>query len=68
MKGFIEIVTKGNKPRLINVRYIEEVAEVDKHHCEIYMAFNSPTAYEQDHYYVHMSYDIIVELIREAME
>lgn len=68
MKGFIEIVTKGNKPRLINVRYIEEVAEVDKNHCEIYMAFNNPTAYEQDHYYVPMSYDIIVELIREAME
>ena len=63
MKGFIEIVTKGNKPRLINVRYIEEVAEVDESHCEIYMHDPSVVSIS-----VHLPYNIVVDLIKEAME
>ena len=68
MKGFIEIVGKDNKTRLLNVRYIEEVCEVGANHCDIYLAFNCPGAYEQDHYQVRLPYSRVVELIREAME
>ena len=68
MKGFIEIVGKDNKTRLLNVRYIEEVCEVGANHCDIYLAFNCPDAYEQDHYQVRRPYSRVVELIREAME
>ena len=68
MKGFIEIVGKDNKTRLLNVRYIEEVCEFGANHCDIYLAFNCPDAYEQDHYQVRLPYSRVVELIREAME
>lgn len=68
MKGFIEIVGKDNKTRLLNVRYIEEVCEIGENHCDIYLAFNLPDAYEQDHYQVRLPYSRVVELIREAME
>lgn len=67
MKGFIEIVDKVGKRRCLNVRHIEEVCEVGEHHCNIYMAFNCPDAYEQDYFQVRKSYDEIVALIREAM-
>lgn len=66
MKGFIEIVGKDGKKRLLNVRYIEEVCEIGEHHCDIYLAFNCPNATDQDYYQVRQSYDEIVALIKEA--
>jgi hypothetical protein len=66
MKGFIEIKTKDKYRRLINVNFIEEVCERDGGACSVYMAFNSPMAYEQDYFEVIQSYDEIVALIKEA--
>lgn len=68
MKGFIEIVPKGDKPRLINVSYIEEVREIDESHCDIYLAFNCPNAQLQDYVEAQLPYNRVVEMIKEAME
>ena len=67
-RGFIAIIGKDGKRRLLNVRHIEEVCEVGEHHCNIYMAFNTPNAIEQDYFQVRQSYDEIVDLIVEAMK
>lgn len=66
--GFIAIVGKDGKRRLLNVRHIEEVCEIGEHHCDIYMAFNCPNATDQDYFQVRQSYDEIVALIKEAVE
>lgn len=68
MKGFIEIVGKDNKTRLLNVRYIEEVCEIGENHCNIYMAFNCPNATDQDYFQVRLPYNVVVDLIKEAVE
>ena len=70
MKGFINITSAGGgkKGRLINTRYIEEVIENAGGACTIYLAFNVPHAYEQDHIDTDLSFDEIVELIEGATE
>ena len=68
MKGFIEIVGKDNKTRLLNVRYIEEVCKIGENHCDIYMAFNCPNATDQDYFQVRLPYNVVVDLIKEAVE
>jgi hypothetical protein len=67
MNGFIEIVGSDQKRRLINVRHIEEVVELDENSCSIYMAFNTPDAYEQDYFKVKKPYSEIVALIEKAV-
>ena len=66
MKGFIEIKTKDKYRRLINIRHIEEVCEKEGGGCSIYMAFNSPMAYEQDYFDVDMSFDEVIDLIKKG--
>lgn len=67
MSGFIEIVDKNKNRRLLNVGYIEEVAEkITKDGCYIYLAFNTPNANEQDYFEVAESYDSIINKISEA--
>lgn len=63
MKGFIEITGNSGKPRLINIRYIEEVAELDDGACEIYIHAD---AYLR--IMVHLPYNRVVEMIKEAVE
>ena len=68
MTGFIEIVDKNNLRRLLNIKHIEEVAEnITKDGCYIYMAFNTPNSYEQDHYEVTESYEKIIEKLCKAV-
>lgn len=67
MSGFIEIVGKDKNRRLLNIRYIEEVAETsDNDICMIYLGFNTPNATEQDYFEVAESYDTIVGKISDA--
>lgn len=67
MKGFIEIVDKGNRRHLINIKYIIEVIETDKNRCYIYLAYNCPGAIEQDYYLVNEPYDAIKMLIERKV-
>lgn len=64
MKGFIEIVGKSGKPRLINVSYIEEVTEADKNRCDVYLHGSA----ESYRFVVDLPYNRVVELIKEAVE
>lgn len=66
MKGFIEITdTKGDN-HLINIRYIEEIAEAGEGGgCYIYLAFNYPNATEQDYFRVNEPYDVIKKALME---
>lgn len=66
MKGFIEIVTKDNHRRLVNIQRIEEVCEVGEHHCNIYMASTNPTGGELFYHQVRKSYNEIVTLVKGA--
>lgn len=61
MKGFIEIAIEGEKPILINVRYIVEVGYVDENHCAIHIGGGSI-------WQIPIPYNQVVELIKEAME
>ena len=63
MSKFIEVVCEGKNRHLINIRYIEEVAENDKGSCYIYLAHNSPDAITQDYYLIKEPYDAIKKLI-----
>lgn len=63
MSEFIEVVYKDENRRLINIRYIEEVAEFDEGSCYIYLAHNCPNATEQDYYLINEPYDVIKRLI-----
>lgn len=66
MKGFIEITdTKGGK-HLVNIRYIEEVADTyDGEECWIYLAHNCPNAIEQDYLRASEPYEAIKKLLME---
>lgn len=66
MKGFIEIIGRNGKPRLINVRYIEEVTEIDNSHCEIYIHGGSEAMTYR--FIVDIPYWRVVEMIKEVME
>lgn len=67
MCGFIEIKAfDADNRRFVNIRHIEEVVEVDKNMCRIYMAFNVPDAVEQDYFEVNQTYDEIVSMIRKG--
>ena len=61
MKGFIELAIKGNKPVLINVRYIKEVAEVDESHCALHLFLGNIVN-------IPLPYNRVVEMIKEAVE
>lgn len=61
MKGFIEIAIEGAMPILINVRYIVEVGYVDENHCAIHIGGGSS-------WQIPISYNRVVELIKETME
>lgn len=61
MKGFIEIAVEGEMPILINVRYIVEVADIDKNHCAIHISGGSS-------WQIPVPYNVVVEMIKEAME
>ena len=65
MKGFIEVTTE-NGTHLLNVKYIEDVWEVEDGGCTIYFAFNVPGAVEQDCVIPYESYDEIKRRIEEA--
>ncbi len=65
MSKFIEIKAFGcENRRLINIKHIEEVVEIDENSCRIYMAFSVPNAEEQDYFEVDMSYDEVVKEIK----
>lgn len=66
MYSFIKVIDKGGNRRCVNSRYIEEVVEVDENRCFIYMAFNSPNAYEQDYIEVNMPYNEMLNVLAEA--
>lgn len=61
MAKFIEVTSDGSK-WLINTNVIEQVSGSD---CgsTIYLAFNCPNAYEQDHMVVKESYNQIREML-----
>ena len=64
MSNFIEIVGKEDKKRrFINVNHIEVVTEVNENRCNIYLAFNSPHALEQDYYELDKPYDEVISMI-----
>ena len=65
LKGFIEIIDRNVKKRLINIRHIEEVAERDEDSCYIYLMHNCPNAIEQDYYIVGEPYEVIKMLMIE---
>ena len=65
MKGFIEIVDSNKNRRLLNIRYIEEIAECDKGRCYIYLAHNCPDATEQDYFLVNEPYEVIKMLLEK---
>lgn len=67
MKGFIEIIAKDGKRKLLNVQRIEEISEVGEHHCKIFIATDATVMGEQFHYEVRKSYDEIVALIEKAV-
>ncbi len=62
MRGFIQIKSKEGKWRCINIKYIEEVIETEKG-CTIYLAFNCPSATEQDYIETDKSYDEVVTML-----
>ncbi len=67
MSGFIEIKAFNcENRRFINIKHIEEVVEVDKNECRIYMAFSVPDATEQDYFEVDMPYDEVVAMIKKG--
>ena len=67
MSEFIDIHSKYDKNRrFINIKYIEEVVEVDENTCRIFMAFNVPDAIEQDYFDVDNPYDEIVSMIKKG--
>ena len=67
MSGFIEVVDKNKRRRLLNIKHIEEVMEnITKGGCCIYLAFNTPNAIEQDYIEVSETYNSIVGKICEA--
>ena len=63
MSKFIEVLCKDNLRHLINIRYIEEVAEWDEDNCYIYLAHNSPDAVTQDYFLVNEPYEVIKKLV-----
>lgn len=66
IKGFIEITDKSGVKHLVNIRYIEEVAESDNGDgCWIYLAFNCPDANAQDYFRVSEPYEVIKKLLME---
>ena len=67
MNGFIEIHCTNGVRRLINTRYIEEIVEENAEMCSIYMAFNVPDAYEQDHFHVIDDYKELIDKIKNCM-
>lgn len=65
MSKFIEIKCINSKNRrLINTKYIEEIVEIGKNSCRIYMAFSVPNATDQDYFEVDMSYDEVIKEIK----
>lgn len=64
-KHFIQIVDKNRKKRLVNIDYIEEIAEIDSERSYIYLAFNAPNAVEQDYFEVNIPYSKLVSMIYE---
>lgn len=66
MAKFIEVTSDGTK-WLINTNIIEQVSGSD---CgsTIYLAFNCPDAYEQDHMTVEESYSQIREMLMGGEE
>ena len=65
MPGFIEVVWKDKSRHLINIRYIEEVAECGKGSCYIYLAHNCPDATTQDYFLINEPYEVIKRLIED---
>ena len=68
LKGFIEIKSRDGHKLLLNVNFIEEVIGKDSGSCHIYMAFNCPNAYDQDHFLADMSYEEVCDLIDKAVK
>ena len=66
MSGFIKITDIEGNRRLLNVNYIEEVFELNNDESTIYFAFNCPNATEQDNCIVNITFDELVEMIRNA--
>ena len=62
--SFMEVVDSQDKRHLINIRHIEEIAEIDDKSCYIYLAFNCPNANEQDYYLINEPYEVIKALIK----
>lgn len=62
MDKFIQVHTNGC-PRLINLRWVEEIWDNGKDGVRIYFAFNCPDACEQDNYIVDESYEEILRMI-----
>lgn len=61
MPKFIEVHHMG-EPRLINLRWVEEIRPVDDQAC-IYFAFSIPNGIDQDYIEVDESYDTLVNRI-----
>jgi len=62
MSNFIEVHVNGH-PRLINLRWVEEIWDNGKDGVRIYFAFNYPDACEQDNIIVDETYDEIRRMI-----
>lgn len=65
MKEFIEVHIHApgkefdRRPVMVNLDWVEDIHKGKEDHAEIYLAFNSPRAYEQDHLKTVESYDDI---------
>lgn len=64
MNEFIQVETKDGMRRFVNVRYIEEIIE-NHNGCTIYLAFNCPSAVEQDYIDTFIPYDEVIDKIRK---
>lgn len=62
MKGFIEVMAKDGRKRLLNINRIEEVIN-----STIYLDVINPDAFEQDHVECKESYEEIKAKIAEAV-
>lgn len=59
MPKFIEVTGRDGVKRLINVNMIEEVQADEEGGATIYLAFNCPNAYDQDHIQTQEGYEEI---------
>lgn len=64
MAEFIEVHCNGES-LFVNLKWIEEVRNDERHGCTIYLSFSCPNACDQDYIIADESYDEVKRMIQK---